>query len=197
MPRIVGKQRHRSNHPAESLSEFWKRSLIIPYLDSVITSLEIRFAEENTPSFALSKLHPAQMQTMTVENLMESCETIAQFYNLPSIKIEVELWQQFWRDKPNSKDLTVIDVLKEAKQFFPDTTKALKILIALPCTTCTVERSFSTRLKTWLRSTMGENRLNDLAMMSVHRKLLNENLEDFLNKVVKKFSKNPRRLCFN
>ncbi|GBP54726.1 hypothetical protein EVAR_42926_1 [Eumeta japonica] len=58
MPRIVGKQRHRSNHPLESPSEFWKRSLIIPYLDSVITSLETRFAEENTPSFALSKLHP-------------------------------------------------------------------------------------------------------------------------------------------
>lgn len=40
MPRIVGKQRHRSNHPAESPSEFTKRSLIIPYLDSVITSLD-------------------------------------------------------------------------------------------------------------------------------------------------------------
>ncbi|KAL4708599.1 hypothetical protein ACJJTC_014207 [Scirpophaga incertulas] len=31
MPRIVRKQRHQSNHPAESPSEFWKRSLIIPY----------------------------------------------------------------------------------------------------------------------------------------------------------------------
>ncbi|GBP12638.1 hypothetical protein EVAR_10292_1 [Eumeta japonica] len=95
MPRIVGKQRHRSNHPAESPSEFWKRSLIIPYLDSVITSLETCFAEENTPSFALSKLHPAQMQTMSLENLTGTCEIIALFYNLPNIKIEVELWQQF------------------------------------------------------------------------------------------------------
>ncbi|CAG9564116.1 unnamed protein product [Danaus chrysippus] len=117
MPRIVGKQRHRSNHPAESPSEFWKRSLIIPYLDSVITSLETRFAEENTPSFALSKLHPAQMQTMSVENLTENCETIAQFYNLPNIKIEVELWQQFWHNKPNSTDQTVVE--KKQKPSFP------------------------------------------------------------------------------
>lgn len=199
MPRIVGKQRHRSNHPAESPSEFWKRSLIIPYLDSVITSLETRFAEENTPSFALSKLHPAQMQTMSVENLTETCETIAQFYNLPNIKIEVELWQQFWQNKPNSTDQTVVDILKEAKPFFPDTEKALKILIALPCTTCTVERSFSSlrRLKTWLRSTMSENRLNGLAMMSVHRKLIHGNLQDFNNKVVEKFTMNPRKLYFN
>nr|CAI5860743.1 unnamed protein product [Callosobruchus analis] len=99
----------------------------------------------------------------------------------------------------NSTDQTVVDILKEAKTFFPDTEKALKILIALPCTTCTVDRSFSSlrRLKTWLRSTMSENRLNGLAMMSVHRKLIHGNLQDFNNKVVEKFTMNPRTLYFN
>nr|XP_022905212.1 uncharacterized protein LOC111417225 [Onthophagus taurus] len=92
MPRITGKQRHRSNHPAESPSEYWKRS-------SIITSLEVRFAEENTLSFALSKLHPAQMQKMTNENLKQTCESIAQFYDLPNIKNEIEFWQQLWQRK--------------------------------------------------------------------------------------------------
>lgn len=41
---------------------------------------------------------------------------------------------------------------------------------------------------------MVESRLNGLAMMSVHRKLIFDNLEDFINKVVDKFAKNPRRL---
>ncbi|CAH2101901.1 unnamed protein product [Euphydryas editha] len=165
MLRITGKQRHRSNHPAESTSEYWKRFLVIPYLDSIITSLEVRFAEENTPSFVLSKLHRAQMQKMTTENL-----------------------------KP-----TFIDVLKEKSSVFPETEKALKILIVLPCTTCTVERSFSSlrRLKTWLRSAMSEDRLNGLAMMSVHRAIINKNLNNFNDKVVESFSKNLRRLCFN
>lgn len=199
MPRITGKQRHRSNHPAESPSEYWKRSLVIPYLDSIITSLEVRFAEENTPSFALSKLHPAQMQKMTTENLKQTCESIAQFYDLPNIKNEIELWQQLWHDRLNLTNLTVVDVLKETNSFFPETEKALKILIALPCTTCTVERSFSSlrRLKTWLRSTMAEDRLNGLAMMSVHRAIINKNLNNFNDKVVESFAKNPRRLCFN
>nr|CAI5845892.1 unnamed protein product [Callosobruchus analis] len=60
---------------------------------------------------------------MSIENLTGACETIAQFYNLPNIKIEVELWQQFWHNtsKPNSTDQTVVDILKEAKTFFPDT----------------------------------------------------------------------------
>ncbi|KAK5643170.1 hypothetical protein RI129_007015 [Pyrocoelia pectoralis] len=148
MSRIIGRQRHRSNQPAENPSECWKK-YYIPYLDSIITSLEIRFAEENNSSFALFKLHPAQMQTMSIENLKDACERIAQFYDLPNIKNEIELWRQLWHDKPNQTSLTVVDVLKEAKPFFPETGKALKISIALPCTMCTVERSFSSlrRLK--------------------------------------------------
>lgn len=201
LPRIVGRQHHRSNHPSGSPSEFWKRSLIIPYLDSIISSLQVRFAEKNTPSFALSKLHPAQMLTIPVDILIDSCKTFSQFYDLPNIKNEIELWQKLWKDKPNPIDLsqlTVVDVLKEAETFFPETEKALKILIALPCTTCTVERSFSSlrRIKTWLRSTMVESRLNGLAMMSVHRKQIFSDLEVFNNKVLNKFSQNPRRLCF-
>lgn len=190
VPRI-GRQCHRSNYPAGSPSEFWKRSLIIPYLDSIITSLEERFAEENNPAFALSKLHPAQMQTMSLESLTEACESFSQFYDL-SIKNEIELWHQLWKDKHNVTELAV-------KVFFPETEKALKILIALPCTTCTVERSFSSlrRIKTWLRSSMVESRLNGLAMMSIHRNIIVENLDNFNNKVVKQFTKNPRRLCFN
>lgn len=44
---------------------------------------------------------------------------------------------------------------------------------------------------------MSENRLNGLAMMSVHRKLIHGNLQDFNNKVVEKFTMNPRKLYFN
>ncbi|XKL69537.1 hypothetical protein PGB90_007306 [Kerria lacca] len=110
MPRIIGKQLHQNNHPAETSLEFWKRSLIISYLDLIITSLEVRFSEENTPSFTLSNLHPTQLKMMTVENLKE----IAQFYDLKNIKNEIELWQQLWFNKPDSTNLTVFDVLKKA-----------------------------------------------------------------------------------
>lgn len=41
VPRTVERQQHRSNHPAKSPSEFWRRSMTIPYLDSIINSLEI------------------------------------------------------------------------------------------------------------------------------------------------------------
>lgn len=53
LPRIVKQQQHRSNPPALNSAEFWKRSLLIPYLDSLISSLERRFSDENLPAFAM------------------------------------------------------------------------------------------------------------------------------------------------
>ncbi|GFQ67233.1 hypothetical protein TNCT_627771 [Trichonephila clavata] len=46
----------------------------------------------------------------------------------------------------------------------------LKVMATLPVTTASVERSFSTmkRIKTLPRSVMGDDRLNALAMMSIH-----------------------------
>lgn len=68
MPRITGKQRHRNHRQKQSSSRkpfrILEEGLVIPYLDSIITSLEVRFPEENT-----HYLNPAQMQKMTTENL--------------------------------------------------------------------------------------------------------------------------------
>ena len=70
--------------------------------------------------------------------------------------------------------LGFIDMFNEAVPF-PAVRKAICTAMALPVSTCTVERSFSTlrRVKTWLRSTMTEDRLNGLCMISVHREKIN------------------------
>lgn len=54
---------------------------------------------------------------------------------------------------------------------FPNVQMLLKILCTLPVTTATNERSFSTLrlIKTYLRNTMSENRLNGCASLSIHR----------------------------
>jgi hypothetical protein len=54
---------------------------------------------------------------------------------------------------------------------YPNVFKLLKIVATLPITTATADRSFSTmrRLKTYLRNTMAENRLNGLAQLNIYR----------------------------
>lgn len=51
---------------------------------------------------------------------------------------------------------------------FPNINKLLNILCTLPISTATPEFSTLKRVKTYLRNTMGQNRLNGLCMLSVH-----------------------------
>jgi len=68
--------------------------------------------------------------------------------------------------------------------------------MTIPPTTCTIERSFSTlrRVKTWLRSTMTEQRLSGLCILSIHRQKIDD--LNLIQGVVDEFSKNKRNLQF-
>nr|CAI5855428.1 unnamed protein product [Callosobruchus analis] len=79
VPRLAHKQTHRSNPPSDNDNEYWRRSLIIPYIDSLISSLNIRFSQENTPAFALSRLHPLYMTKTSIADLHKNAESFKNF----------------------------------------------------------------------------------------------------------------------
>ena len=59
---------------------------------------------------------------------------------------------------------------------FSETVLFLKAIITIPMTSCEAERCFSTlkRVKTFLRNTMSEDRLNALAMLSMEKNLIRD-----------------------
>ncbi|KAK0136743.1 Zinc finger MYM-type protein 1 [Merluccius polli] len=74
-------------------------------------------------------------------------------------------------------------------EVFSETLKLLRILITTPMTTAESERCFSTlkRIKTFLRNTMAQDRLNALAMLSIEKRLTQE-IPDFNRLVIEKFA---------
>ena len=62
------------------------------------------------------------------------------------------------------------------RRIFPVEEMLLKILLTSPASSCKAERLFSAlpKLKTWLRSTMTQTRLNHVAVCHVHRDILME-----------------------
>nr|CAI5834790.1 unnamed protein product [Callosobruchus analis] len=121
---------------------------------------------------------------------------------LEDIAAGIDLWFHLWKgeqvtdDKLKEKNIEIIEFLNETDTFYPSIRQALLILITIPCTTATVERSFSTprRVKTWLRSTMGEERLTGLCWLSVHRDFVKANCEQFGIQVLNKFAENQKKL---
>ena len=97
-------------------------------------------------------------------------EELAAFYNIENFASDAMSWYELWqRDNSDHAKLSFIDLLQHTA-FYPAVKQAIVIFVTLPATTCTAERSFSTlrRVKTWVRSTMGHERVSGLCMLSAH-----------------------------
>ena len=47
MPRTTTKQQHRANTPADSISQYYRRIITIPFLDHLKSQIQTRFSENN------------------------------------------------------------------------------------------------------------------------------------------------------
>ena len=81
------------------------------------------------------------------------------------------------------QDATLSDVIEFFKakntiqqDFISQVCKLLKLLLVMPATNTISERSFSAlrRIKTYLRSTMTQARLNHIMIMNIHKHLTDE-----------------------
>ncbi|XP_060853323.1 52 kDa repressor of the inhibitor of the protein kinase-like [Rhopalosiphum padi] len=85
---------------------------------------------------------------------------------------ELKLWQRkilaLDKQPKNAMDALII-----CNDMYPNIYKLLQILATLPVSTASSERSFLSlkRIKTYLRNTMSEKRLNGLAILSIHRSI--------------------------
>lgn len=104
------------------------------------------------------------------------------------------MWHQKWirlKNESNFVPETAVAALEACVQTtFPLIHTFLSILVTLPVSTASAERSFSTlrRVKTWLRSRVTEDRLTSLALMNVHRDILVD-----VDKVIDRFAKSKHR----
>ena len=156
----------------------------------------------------LSKILDPPLEVATIWSCQDQLKSenfgsILQFYgeDLPSVRsldAELDLWQNKWRgDAHLAQELNTPEkVLRHTDaDYFPNIRTLIVILGTLPVTSCESERSISMlkRIKTALRSTMTEDRLNGLAMLQYHRDITvttDEVVEEFVQR-------QPRRLLMS
>ena len=87
-------------------------------------------------------------------------------------KAEIERWKARWATLTTAKPSNLKDTLNVTnEELYPSISIVLLILYTMPASTATTERSFSAlrRLKTYLGTTMMQDRLTSLAVLHVHR----------------------------
>ena len=175
--RITTYQQHRLNTPSETSSQYFKRTICIPFLDTFSLQLDERFSADNRTIQSLFSLVLKIIVSLNdgdIDLLVEKLhfwETHIISFPL-ALRNEVVRWKKYWEEDKNKDDLpdSLINALTYAD---PDIFLILRDLIIVGCTSligsCEAERSFSVirRLESHFRSTMGEERLASLALMTM------------------------------
>lgn len=123
------------------------------------------------------------MKTLNSEELRQSCKEFAEFYyediNEKELEIECLHLTEYLKIVDSEKTdsiLKIYQLLKDNKieDTFPNVEIALRIFLSMMVTNCSGERSFSKlkRIKNELRSTMLQERLTSLSLMSIESDVL-------------------------
>jgi hypothetical protein len=97
-------------------------------------------------------------------------------------------------DSLSTMAATLLDKPPEVRALFTETVKVANLLLVVPATSATAERSFSNlrRVKTWQNSTVTQARLNSVVLLHCYREMqpnLDQIISDFvgLNDYRRKF----------
>lgn len=182
VPRTSSRQKNRSNVMNNNPIEYYRISTFIPFLDNFLEQLHGRFLEHRAKLKSFNCLLPKTSKQIS-EETFEDFKIMFNFYtdilsdsiNLTSLEVgygELKLWYNSCAFKSPNLSSTITELFFHCNpDFFPLISKLLQILITLPVTTATGERSFSSlrRLKNYLRNTTGQMRLNGLAVLNIHQ----------------------------
>jgi hypothetical protein len=201
LDRICRKQTARENYPADTARDYYRVMLTVPILDHLIEQMEFRFP---------SKMCNIYNGFYIIPNNFLCCKEVdwkAQFMkfvdaysdDMPSyhrIHAELSLWETSWKENFDKiRYDSIADTLQHCNELaFPNIFAALKILAVLLVTMCECERSVSAlrQMKTWLRNTMANERLNGLAQMHI-----NDDIQVNVDKVINTFARmHQRRMQF-
>ncbi|KAK0138714.1 Zinc finger MYM-type protein 1 [Merluccius polli] len=156
-------------------AEKLKTNLYLPCLDRMVAEMDQRFSSLNSQVLkGVQACNPGSDNFLCEEDL----RGLADHYNVDLKPEEVLVAKNYLARKRESLPIadmqSVFSLLDQV--MFPTLTQVIQISLTIPVSSCTCERTFSVlrRLHTWLRSTMGQDRLHHLAIMSVEREELSK-----------------------
>jgi hypothetical protein len=204
--REIKRKRHFDENPddtdtaTQSPEDLFRRSYFVPVVDQAIVSLRRRFEQYQSYQKNFGFLFTSEtLQSLDDMSLKSSCDNLGAVLtkdgksDVDANDLYVEL--KFLQDFIPKENMGPLEILKFLKRHdcFPNASIAYRVLLTIPVTVASAERSFSKLklLKSYLRSTMTQQRLNDLATIALESEVLEKIdykhiIEDFISRNTKR-----------
>ncbi|CAC5416458.1 unnamed protein product [Mytilus coruscus] len=170
-PRTNGRQRNRANPAVVGIQDYWRVTLYIQFLDHLLNELRDRLVNSEE-RFLAQMLLPDNLKSLNRDHQIRTFRAYeSDLQSEDQFLLEIKRWVARWDIYPSKKPDQLCATLEMTpKELYPNIFCILQILLTMPPSTATAERSFSAlkRVKTYLRSTMGQERLSSLALLHVH-----------------------------
>ena len=174
------------------------RVLYFETLDVVTTCVKDRFEQEGYKIYK-------QLEQLLITKGQGNNEELIKFYGDDfegeMLQTQLQLFHDNYSIEPcmsvHNLHQIVIGMSSAEKTLFSQVVKLLRLLLVMPATNAVSERSFSSmcRIKTYLRSTMSQERLNSTMVLHIHKDCTDKlNLKSIANEFCTK--SDSRKLKF-
>ena len=165
-----------TQHHHDSVKDHY-RSCYFEAFDYTVQGIKDRFNQGDFKRYSM--LQQLILKAVNGESYEEEFEFLTTFWNndfkkslletqLPTVQISLCSEGKLNISEAISK---IKSLSRTRKNLLSEVTKVVKLLLVMPATNAISERSFSAlkRVKTYLRATMTDNRLNNLMTLHVHK----------------------------
>ncbi|KAL4154561.1 hypothetical protein QTP88_000418 [Uroleucon formosanum] len=177
--------------------------LFYEIIDNILMQLNTRFQDTNKLLFlqladvTKFKVYSCTFPVNALNNLKSTYPNI--FYNINTLKVELEV---LYSDVKYQNLLHIYDMVKIIEQdalkaILPEAYKLFILILTIPSTSVSNERSFSClkRIKTCSRKSISQVRLSSLSILSIEKSLINQlkKTESFYDDIINMYSSQKDR----
>ncbi|KAL8035682.1 hypothetical protein ABFX02_12G113100 [Erythranthe guttata] len=205
--RIIHKKKQFDESSSENVLQAAEESFRVNYflyvVDQALLSLTTRFEQLQIYEEKFGFLFDLKrLKSIDDKTLNDYCVKLEEYLKYDSCDIDgIDLSMELkvlrcTLPQELKRPIEVLNYLQVIDGGFPNTWIAYRILLTIPVTVASAERSFSKLklIKSYLRSTMSQERLNGLAMLSIEKDIVKK--IDYTCVISDFASKNARREMF-
>lgn len=174
--------------------QFFRVTVFNPVMDRLIAEMDRRFGEDEmrTPLLkGIAACHPASADFMSMHVLQPLVDAY-QLDKTGSLSSQIDVCKLLIAsNKPRPTSISDVIVMLTPPDGFPDLRRVLQLALTIPVANVTSERSFSCmrRIRTYVRSSMKEDRLSALSNINIENDLA-KNID--FDKMINIFAKMPK-----